>query len=117
MPTLRSFGLSSTIQVGRISPSQVLALQVLPVCTYNAPACAYLAFVCVFTSLLVLADTARLRQRVVLACFLCSNALHLFAHAFALPARVLSLHLVFSSIATTTIVSSQSWVRGVDTDD
>jgi len=34
---------------------------------YSAPACAYLAFVCVFVSLLVLADTACLRQRVVLA--------------------------------------------------
>jgi hypothetical protein len=60
MAALRSFGPSSTIQVGRISPDWVVALHVLPVCTYSAPACAYLAFVCLFASLLVLADTERL---------------------------------------------------------
>ena len=68
MPALRSFGPS-----GRISPGRVLALHVLAVCTYSAPACAYLAFVCVFAILLVLADTARLRQRVVLVWVPCAR--------------------------------------------
>jgi len=46
---------------------QVLALHGLPVCAYSVPACAYLASVFVFASLLVLADTACLPERVVLA--------------------------------------------------
>jgi len=67
MPTLRSFGPSSTILVGRISPGPGAPTARPSCCAYSAPACALLAFVCVFTSLLVLADTACLQERVVLA--------------------------------------------------
>jgi len=103
IPTLRSFGTASTTQVGRILTGRMLALHVLPVCAYSAPACLYLAFVCVFASLLVAPATACSAcallvlecPGLVCACFCC-------ACACAFP-RVLSLHLIFSSIAATTI--------------
>ena len=86
LPTLRSFGPSFSRVAFRLA--QVLALHGLPVCACSAPACAYLASVFVFASRLVLADTACLRERVVLARVpSCANALHLFARAFPVHAQ------------------------------
>ena len=119
MPTLRLFEPSATIQVGRILTGRMLALHVLPVCAYSAPACLYLAFVCVFASLPVLADTACLRERLVLARAPCAQIpctfLRVLACACALNA--LGQHPQLQPRPSGGDSPLQSWARGVDTYD
>jgi len=109
IPTLRSFGPSSTIEVGRISPGRVLALHVLPVCAYSAPACVYLAFVCVFASLLVLADTVHLRQRLVLARVPCARMPCSCLRVPLLCLRVCFCACVFSALGLFLNCSYDHW--------
>ena len=66
----------------------MLALHVLPVCTYSAPARAYLALVCAFASLLVDRHCVLLSACGACAGPFCASALNLFARAFPVPARV-----------------------------
>jgi len=95
--------------------ARVLALHVLPVCAFSAPACAYLAFVCVFA----LADTACLRERVVLARAPCARV-----SCICLRMPLLCLRVCFLCTWSTSSIAaeprplggdspSQSWARGV----
>jgi len=95
MPTLRSFGPLSTIQVGRISPG--------PGACTACPSCLRVLCTCLRVPCLRLCvgqpacvGRYRVPARACGACAgpLCANTLHLFARAFPGPASVLWLHLV-----------------------
>jgi len=86
--------------------ARVLAPHFPFVCTSSAPAYAYLAILCTFVSLFVFVC-----ERVCCACArpLCVHALHLFARAFPVPARVLCL--VFGRLVTRSITVSGYFPR------
>jgi len=95
MPTLRSFGPLSTIQVGRISPG--------PGACTACPSCLRVLCTCLRVPCLRLCfcqpacvDRYCVPARTCGACAgpLCANTLHLFARVFPVPACVLCLHLV-----------------------
>ena len=95
IPTLRSFGSSSTIQMGRISPG--------PGACTACPSCLRVLCTCLRVPCLRLCfcqpacvDRYCVPARTCGACAgpLCANTLHLFARVFPVPACVLCLHLV-----------------------
>jgi len=104
MPTLRSFGPSSTIQVGRISPGPG-GCTACPSCLRVLCTCLRVPCLrsCVFQPACVDRYHVPARACGVCAGPLSANTLRLFAWAFPVPARVLCLPWSTSSIAATTI--------------